>query len=209
MPHRRSWRGGISILAWLAAFLAATSVCLASDSETQEVMRGELWPFAAKSLTLGAQMGGGFTAAHGVRDAKLYAAVGRIAYVLAEQRVFLPGSLEIGAEPNYLYVWEGTKTSNLFGLTTDLKYNFWTGSRFIPSVEGGVGASYASTRIPAGQGTNFNFVAQGGLGLQSVLSSHTTLDLRGIYHHLSNANTGRDNPSLNSFILTLGLSYHF
>ena len=200
---------GVTILAFLVLVLMTASPRLASAEPTQEDMRGDAWPFAEKHLSLGLQTGGGFTAAHGMRNAKLYSAVGRIGYVLIEQHAFLPGSLEIGAEPNYLYVWEGTKTSHLFGLTTDVKYNFQTGTRFVPFIEGGVGVSYATTRIPAGKGTNFNFVAQGGLGLQYILNSRTTLDFRAIYHHLSNADTGRDNPSLNSFIFTLGASYHF
>jgi hypothetical protein len=205
MPDGRSLRLRIGLLACLSIALAYGMPAPVHAEEQQ----AETWPFAPGRLSLGAETGGGFTAAHGVRDAKLYALFGRIGYVLAEQRVFLPGSLEVVAEPNYLYVWEGTKTSNLFGFTADLKYNFRTGTRFVPFVEGGGGISYATTRIPAGQGTNFNFIAQGGLGLQYVLSQRTSLELRGIYHHLSNANTGRDNPSLNSFILSLGVSYHF
>ncbi len=209
MTDARGHGLAFSLLTCLGILLALGSASPAHGQDTPQPSREEIWPFAAGRFSLGVQAGGGVTAAHSIREAKLFAVCPRASYVLAEQGVFLPGSVEVAIEPVYLYVWEGKKTSNLFGFTVDAKYNFRTGTRFIPSLEGGVGVSYATTRIPAGEGTNFNFIAQGGIGLQYVLTPKTTLDFRGIYHHRSNANTGRENPSLNSFILTLGASYHF
>ena len=54
-------------------------------------------------LSLGAQTGRGFTLAHRIREAKLYALVGRVGLVFAEQHAFLPRSVEVVLEPNYLF----------------------------------------------------------------------------------------------------------
>lgn len=199
----------ICLLVALGIFLGLGGPTRLHALEAPEPSTAEGWLFIPSHFSLGAQTGGGFSPAHSIREAKLYALVGRVGYVFAEQHAFLPGSAEVVLEPNYFYVWEGSKTSNLVGLTLNLKYNFRTGTRLVPFLEGGGGASYATTRIPPGQGTNFNFIGQGGLGLQYLLSARTSLDLLAIFHHLSNANTGRHNPSLNSFILSLGVSYYF
>jgi hypothetical protein len=131
----------------------------------------------------------------------------RVGYVLAQQDRFLPGSVEIIGEPMYLAVLEpSNETAHAFGVSALVKYNIWTGTRWVPFLEGGGGVSYASVNVPR-TGTNFNFMAQIGGGVQYAIGDRSTLDLRAIYHHISNANISRDNPSLNSLQFLAGVTF--
>ena len=159
-------------------------------------------------MSLGVAAGGGTSVASGLRQGTVASVLTRIGYVFAEQGHLLPGSLEVVGEPGYLHVWERHDQAELAAFSALLKYNFRTPTRFTPFVEGGAGVSYATARIPP-TGTLFNFITQAGAGVQYAVTPAVTIDARGAFHHLSNANTGKQNPSLNTMLFSLGVSWHF
>ncbi len=165
------------------------------------------WLFRSGRVEVGMQVGGGFSVAEHTRNASLFTFLPRVGYVFTQQSHFLPGSLEIVGEPAYIVVFE-RKTAHVGGLSALLKYNFWTGSRWTPFVEGGGGVSFASHRVPQ-EGTNFNFLTQIGLGFQYAISPRAALSLAWRYHHFSNADISPPNPSLNSSLFFVGFSYFY
>lgn len=192
--------GGVRLL---LLTLCALGLCL--GAEDRAASAEDDWQFGAGRLRLGVLAGGGPSTAHRIRDANLLSVFPRIGYVLGEQRRFLPGSLEVVGELSYLIAYQ-ERAADVFGFATLLKYNFRTGNRLTPFLEGGGGVSYATLAVPE-TGTNFNFIAQGGGGFHLAISDRVTLDFRTIFHHLSNANISEQNPSLNSILFTLGISY--
>jgi hypothetical protein len=46
-----------------------------------------------------------------------------------------------------------------------------------------------------------------GAGLHYVVGERSTIDFRGIFHHLSNANTADDNPGLNNALFFVGMTF--
>lgn len=197
---REHGRAGAILL--LASLLVAAAWLVPALGATPDE---EAWQFAAGRLRFGILAGGGASTAHKIRDANLLTVFPRIGYVLAEQRAFLPGSLEVVGELSYLPVYQ-YRDSDLFGLAALFKYNFRTGNRLTPFIEAGGGGTYATVAVPE-TGTNFNFLAQGGAGFHFALTDRFTFDFRAIYHHLSNANLSDQNPSLNSVLFTIGISY--
>ncbi|HWU39715.1 MAG TPA: acyloxyacyl hydrolase, partial [Candidatus Acidoferrum sp.] len=138
------------------------------------------------------------------REATEFALLPRIGYVFAEQGHVLPGSFEIVGEPTFLTVFQH-QTVYVGGLAALLKYNIRTGTRWTPYLVGGGGLSFASHRLPHG-GTNFNFMPEGGLGLQYALSPRSLLGVEWRFQHFSNANISPPNPSLNMSLFLLGYS---
>jgi hypothetical protein len=193
----------IALCALLAAL--APSVALGADGRLAEEAAQGRWRFTPGRLTLGFHAGGGFSTASETRDSEMAMVAGRVGYVFAQQERVLPGSVEVVGEPFYLAVFQG-HTAHVGGFSVLLKYNIWTGTRFVPFVEGGGGASYASTDVPP-DSSHFNFITQIGVGLHYFVSERTTLDFRGIFHHISNANTASNNPGLNSALFSIGMTF--
>ncbi len=173
-----------------------------AEERLQKEAQNGRWLFPPGRIELGAQAGGGF----GFSDyaTQLFSLGGRFGYVFTEQEVFLPGSLEIVAEPSYFAVVQG-RTAHGGDLSALFKYNFWTGTKLTPYLIGGGGLSYASIRVPRG-GTNFNFTLQIGIGLHYAVSEHGTLNLEWRFHHFSNGDISPPNPSLNTSLFLLGFS---
>ncbi len=192
---RRGIVGAIGLLLW-----GGLSGAWAQERLQEEALKGQ-WLFTPGRFELGAQVGGGFSN----RAAQLLEVVPRLGYVLTQQEVFLPGSLEVVGEPSYFAVFEG-RTAHGAGLSALLKYNIWTGTKLTPYLLGGGGLSYASIRVPQG-GTNFNFTLQAGIGLHYALSQHGTLNLEWRYQHFSNGDISPPNPSLNASIFLIGFSF--
>jgi opacity protein-like surface antigen len=138
------------------------------------------------------------------RDATGFALLPRLGYVFAQQEHFLPGSFEIVIEPTYLTVFQH-QTAHVGGLAALLKYNFRTGTRWTPYLVGGAGVSFASHRLPHG-GTSFNFLPEGGLGLQYALTPRWLLGGEWRFQHFSNAGISSSNPGLNLSLFLLGVS---
>ena len=185
----------------LAGILSSSARAQTRLPETAE---RERWSFSPGRIELGAQIGGGFSLAENSREATEFALLPRIGYVFAEQGHVLPGSFEIVGEPTFLTVFQH-QTVYVGGLAALLKYNIRTGTRWTPYLVGGGGLSFASHRLPHG-GTNFNFMPEGGLGLQYALSPRSLLGVEWRFQHFSNANISPPNPSLNMSLFLLGYS---
>ena len=188
----------IGILAGLLASSAYAQTRLPEEEQDR-------WSFAPGRIELGALIGGGFSTAEMTREATEFALLPRIGYVFAQQEHVLPGSLEIVGEPTYLTVFQH-QTVYVGGLAALLKNYVRTGTRGTPYLVGGAGLSLASHRLPHG-GTNFNFLPEGGLGLQYALTPRSLLGVEWRFQHFSNANISPPNPSLNQSLFLLGYSF--
>ncbi len=185
----------------LAGVLSSSAWAQARLPETAEQER---WGFSSGRFELGAQIGGGFSLAENSREATEFAFIPRLGYVFAEQGHVLPGSFEIVGEPAFLTVFQH-ETVYVGALAALLKYNFRTGTRWTPYLVGGAGLSFASHRLPHG-GTTFNFMPEGGLGLQYALTPRALLGVEWRFQHFSNADISPPDPGLNMSLFLLGFS---
>lgn len=94
------------------------------------------------------------------------------------------------------------------GLTPHLRYNFATGTRWIPFVDGGAGVTATSIGPPDLSGT-FEFNLQAGTGIYWFLKDHLALSLEARYLHMSCAGIHKPNLGLNGVTGLLGITYFF
>jgi len=94
------------------------------------------------------------------------------------------------------------------GLTPLIRYNFATGSRWVPFVDAGAGVS--STNIDGRDLTgNFQFNIQVGAGIHYFLSDRTALTVQYRWLHFSNAHTRLPNNGTNTEMFLVGASWFF
>jgi lipid A 3-O-deacylase len=96
----------------------------------------------------------------------------------------------------------------LVGLTPHLRYNFATGTRWIPFVDGGAGVTATSIGPPDLSGT-FEFNLQAGTGIQLFLKDNVALTLEARYVHWSCAGISNPNLGLNGVTGMLGVTFFF
>ncbi len=96
----------------------------------------------------------------------------------------------------------------LVGLTPHLRYNFATGTRWIPFVDGGAGVTATSIGPPDLSGT-FEFNLQAGTGIQWFLKDNVALTLETRYVHWSCAGISKPNLGLNGVTEMLGVTFFF
>ena len=195
------------IMATIGILTCALPPVVQAQTRLQEKAEENQWVLAPGRVEAGIQLGGGYSFATNTRDATEYSFMPRIGYVFAEQNHFLAGSLEIFGEPMFLAVFQH-QSVQVGGITTGLKYNFRTGTPWVPYIQGGVGLSYASHRLPHG-GTNFNFMAEGGAGLQYAVTPRSLIGAEWRYQHFSNADISPPNPGLNMSVFLASYSYLF
>ena len=94
------------------------------------------------------------------------------------------------------------------GLTPMIRYNFATGSRWVPFVEGGVGLSATNIDDVDLTGT-FQFNVQVGTGIHYFLSDRTALTLQYRWLHFSNAGMHDPNHGTNTQMFLVGASWFF
>ena len=99
-------------------------------------------------------------------------------------------------------------TEWLVGLTPHLRYNFATGTRWIPFFDVGVGVSATSIGPPDLSGT-FEFNLQAGTGIQWFLKDNMALTLEARYLHMSCAGINHPNLGLNGVTGMLGVAFFF
>jgi len=93
-----------------------------------------------------------------------------------------------------------------FGVTPLIRYNFATGSRWVPFVSGGAGLS--ATNIDGVDLTwTFQFNVQMGAGIHYFLSDRTALTVQYRWLHLSNAHIRNPDNGTNTQIFLAGLSW--
>lgn len=96
----------------------------------------------------------------------------------------------------------------LIGLTPHIRYNFATGTRWIPFIDGGAGVSATSIRKPD-LGGAFQFNLQASAGVQRFLTHNVALTLQGGYMHISSAGTSMPNLGVNCLTGMAGVSFFF
>jgi lipid A 3-O-deacylase len=96
----------------------------------------------------------------------------------------------------------------LVGLTPHLRYNFATGTRWIPFVDGGVGVTATGIGPPDLSGT-FEFNLQPGMGLHWFLRDNLALTSELKYYHFSCAGISNPNSGMNNIGGMIGLTWFF
>lgn len=94
------------------------------------------------------------------------------------------------------------------GLTPLLRYNFATGSRWVPFVDAGAGVSSTNIDGPDLTG-NFQFNIQAGVGTHYFLSDRTALTVQYRWLHFSNADIRTPNHGTNTQMFHIGVSWFF
>jgi len=118
------------------------------------------------------------------------------------------GSLELLFEPTFMIT---TSPSTTFGQGASLllRYNFATGTRWVPFFDLGMGILHWNLRLPTILETQFNFTLQGGPGLHYFATDHLAITGQVRLNHISNADTEKPNIGVNSSVYLLGVSYFF
>ena len=96
----------------------------------------------------------------------------------------------------------------LIGLTPHLRYNFATGTRWIPFVDAGAGVTATGIGQPDLSHT-FEFNLQPGLGLHWFVRDNLALTGEVKYMHMSCAGISNPNLGLNDVIGMIGLTWFF
>ena len=117
--------------------------------------------------------------------------------------VIFEGRLELfgGGEYSHTHEW-------LIGLTPHLRYNFATGTRWIPFLD--VGAGVTGTGIGAPDlSTTFEFNSQATAGLRWFVGDNLALTGEVRYMHVSNAGIREPNAGMNNVPFMLGATWFF
>jgi hypothetical protein len=105
-------------------------------------------------------------------------------------------------------VRRGKSTIYGAGLTPlGFKLNFGQQSWIKPFIAASVGFLYFEDDIPVPHSSRFNFTPELGLGVQFFLGPKNALTLGYKLHHMSNANSGRSNPGMDSHVIYAGFSF--
>ena len=88
-----------------------------------------------------------------------------------------------------------------------LKLNFGQDSWIKPFLAASVGFLYFEDDVPVPRSSRFNFTPEIGLGVQFFLTPKRAMTLGYKLHHMSNANTGRSNPGMDSHVIYAGFSF--
>jgi len=113
----------------------------------------------------------------------------------------LRGELFGGAEFSPASEW-------VIGLAPHLRYSFATGTRFIPFIDGGAGATATSIRAPDLSNT-FEFNLQGIIGMHVFLRENLALTVDARLLHMSCAGISNPNRGLNGVGGMFGLTFLF
>ena len=116
--------------------------------------------------------------------------------------------------PNIKYIYskrdEGGRLDNIqgwsldpLGLSSRVQLNKVTKLR--NSIYGGF--SYMSKAFPTDKGRKLNFNFELQTTIEQVIGNHYIVSFGGAFHHISNAQTGKQNPGIDSIYLLLRLSY--
>jgi opacity protein-like surface antigen len=117
--------------------------------------------------------------------------------ILPAAVVFEPSSVRRGSSTIY-----GAGLSPL-----GFKLNFGQESWIKPFLAASVGFLYFEKDIPVPRSSRFNFTPELGLGVQFFFAPKKALTLGYKWHHMSNANTGRSNPGMDSHVFYAGFSF--
>lgn len=88
-----------------------------------------------------------------------------------------------------------------------VKLNFGQQSWIKPFVGASVGFLYFEDDVPVPRSSRLNFTPEIGLGLQFFLRPKSAVTVGYKFHHISNANSGRRNPGMDSHVFYAGFSF--
>jgi hypothetical protein len=94
------------------------------------------------------------------------------------------------------------------GLTPHLRYNFATGTRWIPFLDGGAGVTAMGISRPDVSGT-FEFNSQASIGVRWFLRDDLALTSEVRYTHYSCAGIHEPNSGINNVAFLFGVSWFF
>ena len=96
----------------------------------------------------------------------------------------------------------------LVGLTPHLRYNFPTGTRWVPFVDGGAGVTATDIGQPDLSST-FEFNVTGGVGVHWFVRDRLALTAEARYLHMSDAGITSPNFGVNGVTGLIGLTWFF
>lgn len=94
------------------------------------------------------------------------------------------------------------------GIAPVLRYNFATGSRWIPFVDAGAGLTATDIRSPD-LSTTFEFNLQGGAGVNYFWRRNSAITFQYRFIHISNASLKTPNLGVNTSMIFAGVSWFF
>lgn len=100
------------------------------------------------------------------------------------------------------------ETRYITGLTPLLRYNFITGTRWVPFFTGGAGVTLTDIGGPD-LGSVFQFDPQAGIGTDYFIRQNTALTFEYRWLHVSNAGIQRPNLGVNTQMFTVGIAWFF
>jgi hypothetical protein len=124
---------------------------------------------------------------------------------------FFRGNAEVLLEGFGSSIYESTSAGGNYiaGASLYLRYNFVPkGWRLIPYIEGGAGLTSMDINHNY-DGMNFNFNLDLGAGARFLVTHSCSINLEGLFQHISNADLGAHNIGLNSLGPRLSVSFFF
>jgi len=119
----------------------------------------------------------------------------------------LRGNIEYGVEViPALVVFQSSTVYSAGFSPLQLRYNFTSPKTVAPFLE--IGGAILGSGDPVPEGTSrFNFLTNGGVGLQFLRSGRPSVILGLRYQHISNAGIAQRNPGINSLYFFTGLAW--
>ncbi len=121
---------------------------------------------------------------------------------------FFVDNLSIVAEVNAIYFDQSGKDALGGNINLTFRHHFVIRDTWSLYADAGAGLLGTSKRVPQ-DGSHFNFVPHAGLGVSFDLGDDARLFLGARWHHISNANTHRNNPGRDSVLGYAELSFPF
>jgi hypothetical protein len=118
------------------------------------------------------------------------------------------GSLEVIFEPTFMFISEPAKTFGE-GASILLRYNFVTGTRWVPFFEAGIGILHWNLHIPRDLNSQLNYTILSGPGVNYFLTDKLAITGQVGLHHVSNGGRKSPNVGVNSSMYLLGVEYYF
>jgi opacity protein-like surface antigen len=101
-----------------------------------------------------------------------------------------------------------SETHWLAGVAPHLRYDFATGTRWVPYIDAGGGVTLTEIRAPDLGGT-FQFNLQASIGTNYFFRDDMAVSIEGRYFHLSSAHLTTPNNGVNTVGAFLGVNYFF
>jgi len=115
------------------------------------------------------------------------------------------GRVEFGAD--FIPLFVQLTPQRIYGIGFDpilLRWNSSARGRIAPFLELGGGGVHTNKNLPAGDTSNFNFMARAGGGVQIAARRRQVFEIGCRWLHISNANLGNRNPAFNGIQVSLG-----